>query len=268
MLSYQHSFHAGCYADVIKHFTLCQVLSYMTQKDKPLLYLETHAGRGSYDLTSPDSKKTGEAKDGILKFLAHEQAPPALFKNFMALVGNDPHYYPGSPTIALKLLREIDRIYACELHSREFSILSKIKSRSVKFHAASIDGIEALNAQLPPPEKRALIFIDPSYEIKSEYQSIPRALLKAYQKFPQGVYVLWYPIVDEEYHYQMLKLFKRIDSENTLRVEFFINDERGMSGTGLWIINPPYTLKNDLKIACEHFKKIFNPKGSSYLISP
>ena len=266
MLSYQHHFHAGCYADVIKHFALCQILSYMTQKDKPMLYLETHAGRGKYDLTCADAKKTGEAQAGILNFLAQQHQAPELFNHFIELIGNDTHNYPGSPVIALKLLRDIDRIYACELHSREFSLLNKIKSRTVKFHAAAIDGIEALNALLPPPEKRALVFIDPSYEIKSEYQSVPKAVLNAYQKFPQGVFVLWYPIVDEEYHYQMLKLFRRLDSDKTLRLEFFSNEERGMRGTGLWIINPPYTLKHDLTIACDHFKKIFNPSGSSYAI--
>ena len=266
MLSYQHSFHAGCYADVIKHFSLCHILTYMTQKDKPMLYLETHAGRGSYDLTSADAQKTGEAKDGILKVLAHQKTLPKIFNTYLEVVGDDVHYYPGSPLIALKLLRAIDRIYACELHPREFSILNTIRSKEIKFHAAEIDGIEALNALLPPPEKRAFVFIDPSYEIKSEYQTIPKAIIKAYKKFPQAVYALWYPIVDQECHYQMLKQFKRLDSDKTLRIEFFINDERGMRGTGLWFINPPYTLKEDLKIACEYFKKIFNPIGSSYLI--
>lgn len=266
MLSYQHSFHAGCYADVIKHFCLCQILAYMTQKDKPMLYLDTHAGRGSYDLTSPDAQKTGEAKDGIIKLLAHRNELPSIFAPYLETIGKNTGYYPGSPLIALKLLRPIDRIYACELHPREFSILNTIRSKNAKFHAAAIDGIAALNALLPPPEKRALVFIDPSYEVKSEYQSIPKALLNAYKKFPQAVFVLWYPIVDQEYHYQMLKQFKRLESDKTLRVEFFTNDDRGMNGTGLWFINPPYTLKNDLKIACEIFKKIFNAKGSSYLI--
>jgi 23S rRNA (adenine2030-N6)-methyltransferase len=266
MLSYQHSFHAGCYADVIKHFTLCQVLAYMTQKDKPLVYLETHAGRGIYDINGPDANKTGEAKDGIIKFLQQKNQLPKVFDIYLKVLEDNHPYYPGSPIIALNLLREIDRVYACELHPREFSLLNTIRSKTVKFHAASIDGITAMNALLPPPEKRALVFIDPSYEIKSEYQSVVKAILTAYKKFPQAVFMLWYPIVDQEYHYQLLKKFKQVSPDKSLRVEFFINDDRGMKGTGLWLINPPYTLKNDLVTACESFKSMFNPKGSSYLV--
>jgi 23S rRNA (adenine2030-N6)-methyltransferase len=271
MLSYQHAYHAGCYADVLKHFTLSRLLSYMTQKDKPLFYLETHGGRGRYDLNDKMSQKTGEADLGIQKLWPNISSLPEIFKPFLSCFhdeGKRVKHYPGSPQIAIELLRPIDRIYLCELHSTEFSHLKFLPAQGRKVFTEQADGMEKLLSLTPPPEKRGLFFIDPSFEMKDEYQKIPKTIAKAYQKFPQGVYVLWYPIINQFYHEKLIKGMARIPSDKHLKIEFYHDkiQKEGMNGTGLWIINPPYTLKEEATTACQIFKNIFNPGVSSFIV--
>lgn len=271
MLSYQHAYHAGCYADVFKHFLLSRLITYMTQKDKPLLYLDTHSGRGCYDLHDKYFQKTGEAERGIQKFWSRTSSLPEMFHAFLSCFNQDEpkvRHYPGSPQIAIDLLRPSDRIYLCERHPTEFSHLKAVPAKGKKVFSDQADGMEKLLALIPPPEKRGLFFIDPSFEIKSEYSSIPKLIQKAYQKFPQGVYVLWYPIISRFYHEKIILGMRKVPTDKQLRIEFnhdkIQND--GMNGSGLWIINPPYTLKNEAERACQIFKTIFNPEHSSFLI--
>lgn len=273
MLSYQHGYHAGNFADVVKHLGLNRLANYLIQKDKPLFYLETHSGKGLYDLRDSQAEKTSEYKQGIQLLWAKRQQLPLLFTDYMQVISelnkkDSLRYYPGSPYLALNTLRTIDRAYFCELHRGEYEVLKTIPLGNKKAHFSNSDGIAALNALLPPTEKRGLIFIDPSYEIKDEYKTIPRSLKQAYIKFGTGIYCLWYPVVNRRLSDQLLRRLQDIGAKNTLKIEFNLTDkiQDGMTGCGLWLINPPYTFAQEMKTICDSLKNYFNPNESSYTI--
>lgn len=273
MLSYQHGYHAGNFADVLKHCALTQLLNYLTQKDKPLFYLETHSGKGLYDLRDSQAEKTSEYKNGIQPIWTQQKQLPPVFKNYLQPIKqlnatNVLRFYPGSPYLAINALRAIDRAYFCELHPAEFDTLITTPQLNKKVHFSNSDGIASLNALLPPPEKRGLIFIDPSFEIKDEYKTIPNAIKNALAKFSSGVYCLWYPLVNERLTEQLIRRLGQMGAKNTLRIEFHLTKtaQQGMTGCGLWLLNPPYTLASEMKIVCDTLKKYFNPGESSYLI--
>ncbi len=273
MLSYQHGYHAGNFADVVKHAVLSRLFQYMTQKNKPMLYLETHSGRGTYDLKGPQALKTGESIAGIETLWPQRKQLPAVFSPYLKAIqqlniGEALRYYPGSPELAIQALRDQDRLFFSELHSGEFEFLSQLPKREKRVFYSEKDGMENLAALLPPPERRGLIFLDPSYEIKSEYRQIPLALKAAYQRFSTGVYCLWYPLVDNKLHQQLIRGLTNIGAENSLQVEFYMTgtEKPGMTGCGLWIINPPYVLPEELKLILQALRKVFNPGVSSYLM--
>lgn len=273
MLSYQHGYHAGSFADVLKHISLCLTLSYLSQKDKPFLYLETHAGRGLYDLHDPKAQKTGEYQQGIqCLWEKKNEAPRDCAAYLAALEALNPaanlRYYPGSPYLAYHALRSSDKLICAEKHPREFEALSQ-RLPSIKrrfFHHG--DGLTLLNTLLPPPERRALVFIDPSYEQKEEYKTIPRHLDKAYKRFASGVYCLWYPIVHPQWHAELLRGLAKIAPAKSLRIELCVSDasKPGMTGCGLWFINPPFSLANSMDKVCRFLCTLFNSGKSSYLI--
>lgn len=254
MLSYQHSYHAGCFADVIKHIVLTNILEYMLKKDNPFFYFESHAGRGTYDITDKHAQKTGEAREGIEKIWNAQSKLPEVFKSYIEIIQKiNPdqklRFYPGSPEIAIHMLRTYDRAYLCELHPTEFAHLKKLKKSGKKIFCSNSNGLEQLIAQIPPLEKRGLIFIDPSYEIKDEYKTLPRIIKSAYQRFSTGVYCIWYPIIDNKLHEQLTKGLSTIPANNHLKIEYIFKDlpQFGMKGCGLWILNPPFTLEDSLK---------------------
>ena len=273
MLSYQHGYHAGNFADVVKHLGLSRLVNYLVQKDKPLLYLETHSGKGLYDLKDHQAEKTSEYKQGIQLLWDNRKQLPFVFADYLQVINNlnkkdSLRFYPGSPYLALNALRAIDRTYFCELHTGEYEVLHNIPLANKKTHFSNSDGIAALNTLLPPIEKRSLIFIDPSYEIKDEYKTIPRAIKQAFTKFSTGVYCLWYPIVNRRLSDQLLRRLQDIGAKNALKVEFNLTSKMqdGMTGCGLWVINPPFTFAQEMQTICETLKKHFNPKESSFVI--
>lgn len=273
MLSYQHGYHAGIFADVVKHVTLTRLLTYMTSKDKPLFYLETHAGKGMYDLQDKQALKTGEAQQGIGLLWDKRQQLPPVFSPYLQQIeqlNEDPilRYYPGSPAIAIHALRAQDRLFFSELHPQEFEQLRLLPHRGKRVFYSNSNGLDELNAKLPPPERRGLIFIDPSYEIKTDYRLVPAAVKAAYQRFKTGVYCIWYPLVDKKLHGQLLRGLKDIGADNNLRIEFQLTGapQPGMTGCGLWVINPPYLLQSELKSALDTLRQLFNPGVSSYLL--
>lgn len=278
MLSYQHSYHAGNFADVVKHLVICRILTYMTQKEKPFLYLETHSGRGMYDLCSAHSIKTAEFKNGIDLLWKTRHKAPLFFAPYLEILKtlntNDVlRYYPGSPFLALSSLRPTDRLIFSERHPAEFSYLEQLPKIGKRVFLNLSDGIKNMLAILPPIERRALIFIDPSYEIKEEYKSIPAALITAYSQFATGVFCIWYPIINNSPPKSLIAGMKNIKAPKNLQVEFYLNQSTqdrsgvGMSGCGLWIINPPYQLADELPKAFDFLKTIFNPNFSSYQIN-
>lgn len=273
MLSYQHGYHAGNFADVLKHVALTRLLAYLKLKDKPFLYLETHSGKGQYNLQDKQALKTQEFKQGIELIWNNRKTLPPLFDNYLQAINKlnnsgEMRLYPGSPFIAIDALRNQDRGYLCELHPREFEGLNQMAHFNKKIHTEHTDGIAMMNALLPPIEKRGLIFIDPSYEIKEEYKDIPAAIKEAYKRFSTGVYCLWYPIVDRRTSYKLIRNMLAINAKSAIKVEFnlTLSAQTSMTGCGLWVINPPYTFADDIKTVLNSLKTYFNPGSSSYIV--
>jgi 23S rRNA (adenine2030-N6)-methyltransferase len=274
MLSYQHGYHAGNFADVIKHVTLTRLLGYLIQKDKPLFYLETHAGRGMYDLSNQQALKTNEALHGVHRIWEKRDTLPAVFSPYLQTIqqvnpDNTLRYYPGSPQIALQMLRSQDRLYCCELHPTEFTHLQRMRRHNKRIFYNHTDGFDQLHALLPPPERRGLIFIDPSYEVKTTYRHIPVVLKKAYQHFATGMYCLWYPLLDNLLHESLIHGLRRIDAPKHLHVEFYLSapTETGMYGCGLWILNPPFVFQGEITEILNRCCQLLNPGKSSYSVS-
>lgn len=271
MLSYQHSYHAGCFADVMKHMILTRLLHYLAQKENPLLYLDTHAGRGRYDLKGRDALKTNEAQWGIhLLWEKRAQLSP-LFSLYIEAIAqlnveNECRYYPGSPEIAKQILRSVDRLVFCELHPGEFDYLNKFVAHGRRVFLKKENGLSNLNALLPPLERRGLVFIDPSYERKIEYKEVVQALKMAYKRCSTMTYCVWFPYINGTVPPQFLKDLQSI-STNHLCLEFhqtfdLPSHQIGMTGSGLWIINPPYTLAEEGQKMLSELKKIMNKTNS------
>lgn len=264
MLSYQHIYHAGNFADVVKHIGLSLICDYLVKKDKPVFFLETHSGRGLYDFKHALSQKTAEFQEGVGRLWPMRQQLPVEFQSWVkkleALNDDNLRFYPGSPLLAIQSLREMDRLYLCELHPKEFEALKAIPTEGKKVFFNHCDGIEKMNALLPPKEKRGLIFIDPAYELKSEYKTIPEAIKKAYRKFSTGVYCLWYPMVNESWTAQLNRGMESIECADKLHIEFKLSNDQaqGMTGCGLWLLNPPYQLKEQMDIVLKTLQKCFD----------
>ncbi|MCV2869837.1 23S rRNA (adenine(2030)-N(6))-methyltransferase RlmJ [Defluviimonas sp. WL0002] len=243
MLSYQHIYHAGNLADVHKHALLAVMLDYLTRKDKPLSYLETHAGRGLYRLDAPEAQKTGEAEQGIGR-LAAAFPPDHPYARILARVQADhgPSAYAGSPLVAALSLRAIDRMHLAELHPREHAALAEAMSP----FGADIrhqDGVEMALALTPPEPRRGIMLIDPSYEVKTDYTSMARLVAQVARKWNVGVIALWYPILTSRAHEGMLATLESQDLPGALRHEVRFppaRDGHGMTGSGLFIVNAPF----------------------------
>ncbi len=242
MLSYQHAYHAGNLADVHKHSLLAWALAYMTRKDKPLTYLETHAGRGLYDLTDDAALKTGEAAKGI-NIAAGWFAPDHPYARILTAIQakHGPTAYPGSPVVAAEALRPMDNIHLSELHPQEFAAL---KANMAPYGAImkQRDGWEMALSVCPPDPRRGLLLIDPSFEVKSDYDTIPDTMAKIHRKWGVGVQMLWYPILTDGPHVPMIKALKAAIPDGYVHEVSFppARDGHRMIGSGLFVINAPY----------------------------
>lgn len=258
MLSYQHIYHAGNLADVHKHALLAWMLAYLTRKDKPLSYLETHAGRAIYDLDTEEARKTGEAAVGIQA--VHDWfAPTHPYAKVLARTQAEdgPNAYPGSPMIAAHLLRPTDQIHLAELHPREHAALELAMSpTSAKVHLR--DGFETAFALCPPMPRRGLLLIDPSYEIKEDYTAIFRHIAKLHRAWNVGIIALWYPILTNGAHVPMLDALTA-QHPDALRHEVRFAPARpghGMVGSGMFVLNPPYGLGDEAKWLAAQYAKL------------
>lgn len=253
MLSYQHIYHAGNLADVHKHALLAWMLSYLTRKDKPLSYIETHAGRALYDLGSPEAVKTGEAAQGIAQTRSWFSADDPYAQALDASCSNHGEKsYPGSPLIAATLLRKADAIQLSELHPAEAAAL---RAALPAAHIHIRDGFDTAFALLPPTPRRGLMLIDPSYEIKNDYNDIPGHIRKYTRAWNVGIIALWYPILTARSHVPMLKTLTR-DFPDALRHEVSFPPARkghGMIGSGLFVIRPPFGLADRAAALKRHF---------------
>ena len=244
MLSYQHQYHAGNLADVHKHALLAVMLEYLTAKDKPLSYIETHAGRGLYDLGSPEALRTGEAAAGVLAVEGRfglDHPYRQRLAEVRAMHG--PQAYPGSPLIAALSLRTGDVLHLAELHPQEHAALS---AAAVPWgaHVYRRDGFEMALALTPPTPRRGCMLIDPSWEVKADYDRVPEVMAKVHAKWNVGVLALWYPLLTEAPHAPMLARLQALFPD-ALRHEVRVpsaRDGHRMLGSGMFVVNPPWGL--------------------------
>jgi 23S rRNA (adenine2030-N6)-methyltransferase len=275
MLAYRHAFHAGNHADVLKHCVLQQILMYMNQKDKPYWVIDTHAGAGMYSLASDYANTKSEYLDGVARLWDCDDLPPVLreYMNLIQLCNNkgDWSLYPGSPEVIRRTIRADDRMRLFELHPTDFDILQENFERDRQAKLFKSDGFASLKALLPPPTRRAVIFIDPPYEIKTDYLKVVDALEEGLARFAEGVYVVWYPILTRGDYVRMLESLRKL-SEKTLNIAMTVQepDEKGfgMLGSGLFVINPPWTLKTTMEAVMPYLiEKLAQYPGASYEIS-
>jgi 23S rRNA (adenine2030-N6)-methyltransferase len=254
MLAYRHAFHAGNHADVLKHLVLMQVLLHMNQKEKGWRYVDTHAGAGGYSLEGDYAKKRDEAQTGILRLLDRSDAPPAVAE-LLALVRsfNDNRavkQYPGSPAIAQMVMRAQDQLRLSDIHPTDHKILASYLGDVPGVEVKMVDGFTTLKTHLPPPTRRGVVLLDPSYEIKTDYTRVLAALREALQLFPDAVVLVWLPQLQLLQAAQLPQRLKA--SAETLgkkgwllaRLSVAQADERGygMLGSSLFVANPPHTL--------------------------
>ena len=255
MLSYRHGFHAGNYADVLKHLVEILLLDYLHKKDTGLLYIDTHAGAGCYALESGFAAKNREYDSGIgrLKAAQHQRPLPATLRRYLQIIdeccrNEAVASYPGSPLIALHLSRPQDRAALFELHPADFSLLQQRFYRQAKL--AQSDGFSGLRSLLPPPSRRALTLIDPPYEDKTDYATLLRSVQDAVKRFAGGVYAIWYPLLPSGESRQLEGQLKAVVPGNYLSATLSVRPltgERGMAGSGMFVINPPWTLRAELE---------------------
>jgi 23S rRNA (adenine2030-N6)-methyltransferase len=262
MFSYRHGFHAGNHADVLKHTVLVQLIEHLLKKDKPFWVVDTHAGGGLYDLQSNYATKSGEADTGVRTLwpLRDEATTPDAVRAYLAEVarvnhGGELRWYPGSPQIAAQMLREGDHLRLYELHPTEIKLLEEhfaSVKRGVSIQCA--DGFNGLKACLPPPPRRGLIHVDPPYELKEDYRRVLQSLKDATAKFSTGTYAIWYPEVARHESQQLPAQLKRLAGDlpkvdwlhATLRVKAAAPGGQGLYGSGMFILNPPWTLYDRL----------------------
>ncbi len=270
-MNYRHIYHAGNFADVLKHAVLARLIIYMQSKDKGFRVFDTHAGTGLYDLSSLEAQKTGEWQGGIGRII---DAPmPTKIADILApyldaVRSLNPHggvrpdggvkLYPGSPKLARMLFRPQDRLSATETHPIDQETLRRNFEDDYQVRVTELDGWLALGAHLPPKEKRGIILVDPPFEEEGEYDRLVENLAKAWRRFSSGVYCLWYPIKQnapiKEFHQKL----KDLQIPKILAVELNVSSDRqsgGLSGSGLIIVNPPFTLKSELDLLLPFLKE-------------
>lgn len=242
MLSYQHAYHAGNMADVHKHALLAAALDYMGQKPKPMVYIETHSGRGLYDLTSAEALKTGEAAAGIARAEPHfDPGHPYIKALQAARTKGGPNAYPGSPFIAQALLRPGDRMVLAERHPAEARAL---RAAFPGTDVRETDGVQMALSLCPPTPRRGLLLIDPSYEIKDEFAAMPRLMAQLHRKWPVGVLMLWYPILASGAEQALIREIGALGEVFHHQLRFPpAREGHGMIGSGMVVINPPWGLE-------------------------
>jgi 23S rRNA (adenine2030-N6)-methyltransferase len=257
MLSYRHAFHAGNHADILKHYIFSLVLEYFNLKEKPYCVIDTHAGAGMYALHSDFSQKNKEFQTGITR-LSVEQSLPESLSLFMTMVRSFNRektvaLYPGSPKIAEYYLRPNDQLRLFELHPNEYqTLLANFNKTNVKKTKIELmDGFKGIKSSLPPSTKRGIVIIDPPYEKKDDYQNVVNCIRDSLQRFSTGTYIIWYPTLQRAEPNQMITALQQLNVSSWLNVSMKVSTPSesglGMFGSGLYIINPPWTLPKSLE---------------------
>ncbi|PHM30053.1 23S rRNA (adenine(2030)-N(6))-methyltransferase RlmJ [Xenorhabdus innexi] len=271
MLSYRHSFHAGNHADVLKHTVQSLIIESLKEKEKPFLYLDTHAGAGRYQLSGEHAERTGEYLEGIARIWQRDDIPEELSGYMKVVKALNQHgvlrYYPGSPLIARHLLREDDELNLSELHPSDFPLLRSEFSRDQRARVLREDGYQQLKSKLPPKTRRGLVLIDPPYELKSDYQNVVQGILEGYKRFATGTYALWYPVVLRQQIKRMVKDLEKTGIRKILQIELGVrpdSDQRGMTASGMIVINPPWKLEQQMKTVLPWLHQVLIPEGTGH----
>ncbi|WP_144378336.1 23S rRNA (adenine(2030)-N(6))-methyltransferase RlmJ [Mesorhizobium amorphae] len=257
-MNYRHAYHAGNFADVVKHVVLVRLIEYLKRKDKPFRVIDTHAGIGLYDLSSTEAQKTGEWRDGIGRLSGIDpgiQATILLAPYLEAVNSCNPDggvgFYPGSPWLARRLLRKQDRLTAIELHPEDAVRLKRRFEGDFQTRVIELDGWLALGAHLPPKEKRGLVLVDPPFEQEGEFDRLAAGVDKAYKRWPGGIYALWYPIKDRRSVADFRNQLIASGIGRVLDIVFEVRPDSSserLDGTGMVVINPPFTLEQELRL--------------------
>ena len=256
MLSYRHAYHAGSHADVLKHCVVLELLSYFNRKDKPWHYIDTHAGGGCYALESERAGKTAEHEEGIARIWGRTDLPAPLAAYREAVAQFNPHgrlvFYPGSPALAMTMARPQDRLRLFELHPADFEALERtFAGETERVQCRKADGFAGLKSLLPPVSRRALVLIDPSYEIKDDYRKVVDCVKDAMRRFPTGTYAVWYPLLARSEARNLPTRLADLGAQSWLDLRLAVRrpprDGFGMFGSGMFIINPPWVLPERLE---------------------
>jgi 23S rRNA (adenine2030-N6)-methyltransferase len=276
-MNYRHAFHAGGFADVIKHIVLVRILTYLHDKPAPFRVIDTHAGAGIYDLTGDEARRGGEWLTGIARLMQARlsEATAELVKPYLDIVRSfnpqrDLAAYPGSPLIARALLRPQDRLVACEVEPKARKRLIDALRRDAQARVVDLDGWVALPAFVPPNERRGLVLIDPPFEQKDEFERLARGFEEAFAKWPTGTYVLWYPVKSRRATDALAQHVAALADGATgpgkcLRLEFSVAPQvadGGLTSAGLLIVNPPWTLVSELKAILPELEKPLGQGGA------
>lgn len=269
MLSYRHAFHAGNFADVLKHATLTLALQSLLKKDAALCYLDTHAGSGFYDLQGAPARKTGESEDGIRRIWQRSDVPAAIQPYLDAVravnTGAELRYYPGSPCLVQRLLRKNDRMVLMELHTTEYPLLKQEFAADARMAVHHVDGFAGLKAFVPPKERRGIALVDPSYEVKTDFDNAVAAIHAAYERWATGVYLLWYPVLERALVNRLERRLHETGIRKILLAELCIRADdsaTGLNGCGMVVINPPWQLDEQLKVLLPWLYQVLVPKGA------
>jgi 23S rRNA (adenine2030-N6)-methyltransferase len=256
-MNYRHAFHAGSFADVVKHAVLVRILLHLRAKPTAFRVIDTHAGAGCYDLTAPQASRSPEWQDGIQRLLTAPLPAPvrALLAPYLEVIaglnpGSRLTTYPGSPLLARAFLRAQDRLVACELEPGEAAALAENLAGDRRAKAIAIDGWTALKAYVPPKERRGVVLIDPPFEEAQDFARLTEGLAAAYGKWPTGIFALWYPIKDRAGPDSLAKRLRHSAVANTLRAELTVpaREPGRLGGSGLIVVNPPWTLEKELAV--------------------
>ena len=259
-MNYQHAFHAGNFGDVHKHVVLVRILVHLRQKPAAFRVIDSHAGAACYNLFDAEASRSGEWRDGIARVWGEIARLPQASRDLLAPyleaiesynAGGSLRTYPGSPLIVQHLLRSQDRLIACELEPKSSAILANALRGDRRAKAVAIDGWTAIGAYVPPKERRGLVLVDPPFEDRADFKRLAEALVAAHRKWSTGTFMLWYPIKTREAPDALSRRLGRLGIAKILRCELVVGPQRedaGLAGSGLIVVNPPFTLEGDLRI--------------------
>jgi 23S rRNA (adenine2030-N6)-methyltransferase len=270
-MNYKHIYHAGNFADIAKHVALVYCLDALKRKDTPFFALDTHAGRGSYDLQAAEARKSGEAEAGVQRLLEARRGETALAP-YLTAIGARPGkrlaHYPGSPAIIASSLRAQDRAIFVEIVPAEARALERVLESAGRIRPEAGDGYASLRAHLPPAERRGLVLIDPPYESADEAADLGRALEEGYRRWPTGMYLVWYPILSAAQRRGMHARFAAMRIPKMLFADLTVHPDDtgiGLAGSGMLIVNPPYGADEYLQEAYSAVREAIAAPGAGYV---